>query len=132
MSASMTQAQAQASRQFVMPKPEIGQTVHWYPAGDRSGATGRPVIAFPVLIGEQAIDVMLMQEDMKTLVRMDGVRHVDDPSAVRSEFEDFGSWDFTAKDKLLVHVVGRLEAIEKQLTPNTAAPKKPANKSAEE
>ncbi len=100
MSATMTQSQAQAAAKFVMPKPDIGQAVHWYPAGDKSGGTGRPAVAIPVVIGDQAIDVMLIQEDMRTLVRMDGVRHADDPAAVRSEYEDFGSWDFMPVTKI--------------------------------
>jgi hypothetical protein len=101
MSATMTQSQQRAAVAFKMPKPDIGLLVHWFPAGDRSGHCGRPCPAIPVLIGESSIDVMLVQEDLKTLVRMDGVRHIDDPAAVQSEFEDFGSWDFLPDTKLL-------------------------------
>jgi hypothetical protein len=81
-----------------MKQPELGQTVLWFPEGDRSA---RPHPAVVTEIGQSAITCNVMGSDYRNFDVRGGVHHVDDPLSKKDAVREAGAWDFTPRDKMI-------------------------------
>lgn len=87
-----------ATQRFVQPEVAVGEPIIWYPTGD---AQGEYCAGVCVRVGSRTIAVNLFVENTQKLVYKDGVRHVSDPDAMRSEFMEIGTWDHCSLRKEL-------------------------------
>ena len=95
---------------FVMPRPVCGQSVLWFPTGERA-ATIKPEVGFILRVGTRNIIVRLASGNA-----MESVRHISDPKLqLSSEQRENGAWDFTEESKLILDLTKRLAAVEKKL-----------------
>ena len=93
---------------FTMTKPNVGQSVMWYPSGNKS-RNGE--MAFVLEAKHRTI---LIQR--ASGVCMETVRHVDDPKLKLSEdHRESGAWDFTDDDKQKVEHAKRLTKLEERM-----------------
>lgn len=104
--ATLTAKQKAEIDGYRMPVVEKGQTVLWYMNGTRGV---KPSAAFVTRVNDRSVGLHIMNEDGSYTAR-DSVRHVDDPSAVMSEFNDDGAWEHTSMTK---RVLRMLEVFEK-------------------
>ncbi len=90
--------------EFVMPRPNLGQAVTWFPSGTRTNGE----MAYVLTIGRRNLVVQRASG-----IAMDSVRHVDDPKLSLSvEQRASGAWDFTERDKQLDKLQATVELLQ--------------------
>ena len=105
---SLTVFEKKKLSSYRMPEPCNGQTVLWFPSGQRDVGE---YPNFPAVIVRKAfnsVELNVLRPDATTLFLI-GVRHADDPNVRDHDLEN-GSWDFTDWDKALARVVHAVES----------------------
>lgn len=105
---------------WVMPRPARGESVLWYPDGDKNK---EPEIAFVKEVSKRSIVANING------VAWDTIRHIDDPKLKLNEYQRTnGGWDFISKNnEEFDDLKKRVEALERAvslLAPQKAAPKR--------
>lgn len=75
--------------QFVMPSVFVGDMVLWFHAADKS-TMPRPAVVTHV--GADTIACSVFERDSVSLMCMDGVRHMEDPTTQIPEARESGAW----------------------------------------
>lgn len=89
---------------FVMPRPEIGQCITWFPSGERKGGE----TSFVLNVGRRNIVLRTA-----TGTPMETVRHIDDPKLkLNADQRMSGAWDFTDESKQAIANNKRLGDLE--------------------
>lgn len=108
----LTTAQAAAGR-FIMPKPELGQTVTYRALGRADDP--RPTVGTVCSVRHGTVALALPGGAYR-----DGVKHVDDPRlTMNPEQREAGCWEFTERDRRIDGLLAsgaRLAAIEAELS----------------
>lgn len=84
----------------------IGKIVLWYPSGDPKT---RPCPATVLQVGDEALSLAIVQENIRNTVFKDGVRQVGDPKANDNDKMENGLWDYTANEKPTLSVPPKKE-----------------------
>lgn len=101
-----------ASAPFVMPIVGVGDTVVWFPDGDRHAGESMAQI---VSVYAGSVDLILQTRDLT--LRKWGVHHIDDPIVQRSpDVRRNGAWGLSAQTKKLRELESRLEQLEDRAT----------------
>lgn len=79
------------ARVFVMPKPDLGEIVYWYPDADKGQG---PHVGIVTSIGHGNIGLNLVEPNTYNMPIVPDARHVDDPDFKAGERADAGGWDF--------------------------------------
>lgn len=94
---------------FVMPRPVIGQTVLWYPNGDKNGD---PEVTIVRKRGHRTIVI-----GTALGVNREAVRHVDDPKLKQSVSQrESGAWDFNDRDKQYDQLLNKINSLDAKVS----------------
>lgn len=92
---------------------EVGDIVLWHPCGDRQ------VAPFPALvtgIGNEAIALNVFSRGIQNMWSRDGVRHISDPKARHTEFQENGAWSHTPQAISQARRIAELESLLNGIT----------------
>ena len=85
---------------YVMPPVTIGQVVLWHEGGHRNE---HPAPAIVVKVGNEALCLATIIQNISNFILRDGGRHLDDPK-VNREDPYMGAWEHTAENKELANM----------------------------
>ncbi len=85
----------------------IGKTVLWYPVGDTST---RPCPALVLSVGDESLNLAIIQEGLRNVAFKDGVRFVKDPKVNDADKMENGLWDYTQNEQPIVSIPPKKEA----------------------